>query len=122
MTPAQVSALGVKRAALVDLGRHLGMFVTKHHHDGNLALVWHEERTASEIASEFSMSGPAISQHLKVLLDSGLVLLRRSGTRRFYRVNQSAIASLQAELAAFWDDGLSRLKRAAEQKERRSRR
>jgi len=87
-----------------------------------LALVWHEERAASEIASEFSMSHPAISQHLKVLLESGLVSLRRSGTRRFYRVNQSAVASLQAELAAFWDGGLTRLKRAAEQKARRSRR
>ena len=87
-----------------------------------LTLIWHEERTASEIASEFSISGPAISQHLKVLLDSDLVLLRRSGTRRFYRVNQTAIASLQAELAVFWDGGLSRLKRAAEQKERRLRR
>ena len=86
-----------------------------------LALIWYEERTASEIASEFSISGPAISQHLKVLLHSDLVLLRRSGTRRFYRVNQSAIASLQAELAAFWDSGLSRLKRAAERKERRPR-
>src|SRR6516164_7826576 len=67
-----------------------------------LALIWHEERTASEIASEFSISGPAISQHLKVLLHSELVLLRRSGTRRFYRVNQSAIANLQAELTAFF--------------------
>ena len=86
-----------------------------------LALVWHEERTAGEIASEFSMTGPAVSQHLKVLLDSDLVSLRRSGTRRFYRVNQSAIASLQAELASFWDSGLSRLKREAERKERRPR-
>jgi DNA-binding transcriptional ArsR family regulator len=87
-----------------------------------LALVWHEERTASEIASEFSMSHPAVSQHLKVLLNSDLVSLRRSGARRFYRVNHSAIASLQAELASFWDRRLLRLKRAAEQKERRPRR
>ena len=87
-----------------------------------LALVWHKERTAGEIASEFSMTGPAVSQHLKVLLDSDLVSLRRSGTRRFYRVNQSAISELQAELASFWDDGLSRLKQAAQQTERRSRR
>ena len=87
-----------------------------------LALIWHEERTASEIASEFSITGPAISQHLKVLLDSDLVLLRRAGARRFYRVNQSASASLQAELMAFWDGGLRRLKRAAEQKEPRPRR
>ena len=87
-----------------------------------LTLVWHEERTASEIASKFSMSHPAVSQHLKVLLDSDLISLRRAGTRRYYRVNQSAIAKLQAELASFWDGGLSRLKRAAERTERRPRR
>jgi DNA-binding transcriptional ArsR family regulator len=87
-----------------------------------LALVWHEERTASEIASEFSMTHPAVSQHLKVLLDSNLISLRRSGTRRFYRVNRPAIARVQAELASFWDGGLSRLKRAAERTEPRPRR
>jgi DNA-binding transcriptional ArsR family regulator len=86
-----------------------------------LTLVWREERTASEIASEFSMSHPAVSQHLRVLLDSDLISLRRSGTRRYYQVNQSAIAKLQAELASFWDGGLSRLKRAAERTERRPR-
>ena len=86
------------------------------------ALIWHEERKASEIACEFSISGPAISLHLKVLLDSDLVLLRRSGTRRFYRVNQSAMASLRAELASFWDGGLSRLKQAAERAEQKPRR
>ena len=82
-----------------------------------LALIWHEERSASEIASAFSMSRPAVSQHLKVLLDSELVLLRRSGTRRLYRVNRPAIARIQAELASFWDDGLMQLKRAAEHAE-----
>ena len=86
-----------------------------------LTLVWQEERTASEIASEFSMSRPAVSQHLKVLLDSDLILLRRSGTRRFYRVNPSSISKLQSELASFWDEGLSRLKRAAKDAERKSR-
>jgi DNA-binding transcriptional ArsR family regulator len=87
-----------------------------------LALVWHEERTASEIASEFSMSRPAISQHLRVLLDSELIVLRRSGTRRFYRVNGPAMAKLKAELASFWDHGLARLKHAAERAERKPRR
>jgi DNA-binding transcriptional ArsR family regulator len=87
-----------------------------------LALVWREERTASEIASRFSMSRPAISQHLKVLLESDLVALRRAGTRRFYRVNQPAVSKFRAELAAFWDDGLSRLKRAAERVERERKR
>jgi DNA-binding transcriptional ArsR family regulator len=87
-----------------------------------LALLWDEERTASEIASKFSMSRPAISQHLKVLLDSDLVLLRRSGTRRFYRVNGPAMAKLKAELGSFWDDGLAQLKHAAEHAERKARR
>src|SRR5262245_10558169 len=82
-----------------------------------LALVWHDERTASEIASEFAMSRPAVSQHLKVLLDSDLILLRREGTRRLYRVNRLAMEKLQAELASFWDDGLTRLKQAAERAE-----
>jgi DNA-binding transcriptional ArsR family regulator len=87
-----------------------------------IALLWNEERTASEIASKFSMSRPAISQHLKVLLDSDLVLLRRSGTRRFYRINGPAMAKLKAELGSFWDDGLARLKHVAERAERRPRR
>jgi DNA-binding transcriptional ArsR family regulator len=87
-----------------------------------LALIWHEERTASEIASEFSMSRPAVSQHLKVLLDSDLIALRRSGTRRFYRVNRPTMAKLKAELESFWDAGLARLKRAAERAERKPRR
>jgi DNA-binding transcriptional ArsR family regulator len=92
------------------------------HGERSFALVWHEERTAGEIASEFSMTHPAVSQHLKVLLGSNLVSLRRAGTRRFYRVNQPAIARLQAELASFWDDGLSRLRQAAERTEPRPRR
>ena len=87
-----------------------------------LAMVSLEERTASDIASEFAMSRPAVSQHLKVLLDNDLVSLRREGTRRFYRVNRSTLAKLQAELASLWDDGLSRLKQAAERAERKSRR
>jgi DNA-binding transcriptional ArsR family regulator len=83
-----------------------------------LALVWHEERSASDIASAFAMSRPAVSQHLKVLTGSDLLVLRREGTRRFYRANRAAVARLQAEFAAFWDDGLGRLKRAAEHAER----
>jgi DNA-binding transcriptional ArsR family regulator len=83
-----------------------------------LALIWHDERTASDIAAEFAMSRPAVSQHLKVLLESDLILLRREGTRRLYSVNRPALAKLQAELASFWDDGLMRLKQAAERAEK----
>jgi DNA-binding transcriptional ArsR family regulator len=86
-----------------------------------LALVWREERTASDIASAFAMSRPAVSQHLKVLVETDLLALRREGTRRFYRANRAAVAKLTAELSAFWDEGLSRLRIAAERAERRKR-
>ena len=83
-----------------------------------LALVWRGERTAGEIASHFTMSRPGISQHLGVLLASNLVVVRRAGTRRLYRANRGAIARLRAELGAFWDVSLRRLKREAEAAER----
>jgi len=87
-----------------------------------LALVWRNERTAGEIASEFAMTRPAISQHLTVLRESELVLVRSAGVRRYYRANQKAIARLHAELAAFWDDSLVGLKNAVEAAEKKGRR
>ena len=87
-----------------------------------LALVWRNERTAGEIAAEFAMTRPAISQHLSVLRESELVLVRSEGVRRYYRANQRAIARLRAELAAFWDGSLAELKNAAEAAARKSRR
>ena len=83
-----------------------------------LALVWRHERTAGDIASKFLFSRPAISQHLGVLVTSGLLTVRRSGTRRLYRANRRAIARLRAELGAFWDTSLARLKVEAEAAER----
>ena len=79
-----------------------------------LALVWRDERTAGEIAAQFTMTRPAISQHLSVLRESELVTVRREGTRRLYRANRQVLAQLQAELGAFWDDRLSRLKHVSE--------
>jgi DNA-binding transcriptional ArsR family regulator len=84
-----------------------------------LVLVWRSERTAGEIASHFRMSRPGVSQHLGVLLNSNLLLVRRSGTRRFYRANRRAVAQLRADLATFWDNNMSRLKIAAEAAERK---
>ena len=84
-----------------------------------LALVWREERTASEIAAKFAMTRPAVSQHLGVLLDSELVSVRPDGTRRRYRANRNAIARLRAELSVFWDDRLAQLRDLAEAAERR---
>jgi DNA-binding transcriptional ArsR family regulator len=84
-----------------------------------LVLVWRDERTAGEIAAEFAMTRPAVSQHLAILRDSNLVSVRPEGTRRLYRANRQAIARLRAELAAFWDDRLAQLRDAAEATERK---
>lgn len=84
-----------------------------------LALVWQEERTAGEIAAEFSVTRPAISHHLAVLAASELVRVRRAGTRRFYRADRQALARLQAEIKVFWDDRLRQLKYAVEAAERK---
>ena len=86
-----------------------------------LALVRREERTSGEIASKFAMTRPAVSQHLAVLRDSNLVLVRPEGTRRLYRANRQAMAHLRVELGAFWDDRLAQLRDAAEALERKSR-
>ena len=79
-----------------------------------LALVWARERTAGEIADRFDMTRPAISQHLGVLLDCDLIAVRRDGTRRLYSANHQGMANLRAELEAFWDASLNRLKTDAE--------
>ena len=80
-----------------------------------LRLVVNRERSAGEIASHFDVTRPAISQHLAVLREAGLVTERRAGTRRLYRARPGGTAELRAWLEDFWDDGLARLKRAAEQ-------
>jgi DNA-binding transcriptional ArsR family regulator len=87
-----------------------------------LALVWHEERTAGEIAAEFTITRPAVSQHLAVLRESGLVTVQREGTRRLYRANRQAVTRLRAELGTFWDNHLAQFKAAAEKAARKTRR
>jgi DNA-binding transcriptional ArsR family regulator len=87
-----------------------------------LALVWHRERTAGEIAAGFAITRTGVSQHLAVLRKSRLVTVRREGTRRLYRADLAAIARLRAELGQFWDDHLGQLKHAAEASARKARR
>jgi DNA-binding transcriptional ArsR family regulator len=79
-----------------------------------LRLVWDTERPSGEIASRFGVTGPAISQHLRVLREAGLVSERRDGTRRLYRARPETLASVRDELDAFWVDRLGRLKDAVE--------
>src|SRR5215470_1609089 len=86
-----------------------------------LSLVWHHERSAGDIAKDFAISRPAVSQHLGVLRASKLVTRRRAGTRSLYRANHAALARLRTELGAFWDDRLDALKDRLEAEERRRR-
>lgn len=87
-----------------------------------LRLVRDRERTAGEIAAHFTVTRPAISQHLRVLRRAGLVAERRAGTRRFYRARPQALADVRAFLQGFWGDRLERLRVEAEREERRRRR
>ncbi len=86
-----------------------------------LRLVWDAEMSAGEIASHFDVSRPAVSQHLGVLKEVGLVSERRNGTRRLYRARPEGLADLKAFLDEFWGDRLAALKREAEREERKIR-
>jgi DNA-binding transcriptional ArsR family regulator len=83
-----------------------------------LLLVAEEELTAGEIAANFEVSRPAISQHLGVLKDAKLLSERRQGTRRYYRARREGLDELREYLERFWDVRLDRLKWAAEMEER----
>ena len=85
-----------------------------------LRLLAGRELSAGEIASRFSVTQPAISQHLKVLREVGLVSERRDGTRRLYSVRAEGLGDLNDFLAEILPGGLDRLKRAAEAEERES--
>lgn len=86
-----------------------------------LTLVRDEELTAGEIASHFDVSRPAVSQHLTVLKEAGLVHERRNGTRRLYSVRTEGFKDVKAFLEEFWDARLDALKREVEREERRRR-
>ena len=79
-----------------------------------LSLVRENELSAGEIASRFDVTRPAISQHISVLRDAGLLNERRDGTRRLYRARPEGMAELREFLDDFWADRLERLKLAAE--------
>lgn len=79
-----------------------------------LRMVWDEERPAGEIADRFPVTFGAVSQHLAVLRDSGFVIVRPEGNRRFYRADQRALGPLKAVLEAMWATSLDRLADAVE--------
>jgi DNA-binding transcriptional ArsR family regulator len=74
-------------------------------------------RAVGELARELPVSRPAVSQHLKVLKQAGLVTARQEGTRRRYQLDPAGIAALRAWLDRFWDQALEAFKSAVEQPE-----
>ena len=81
-------------------------------------LVREREMAASAIAERFAMTRPAVSQHLGVLREAGLVVERREGAQRLYRVRSEGFAEIAAFVEEFWQPRLERLKLAAEAAER----
>ena len=71
-----------------------------------------------ELAREFPISRPAISQHLKVLKNAHLVLDTAAGTKRLYQVNPAGVEILRRYFDRFWTDALAAFKKAAEQEDR----
>jgi DNA-binding transcriptional ArsR family regulator len=84
-----------------------------------LALVRDRELSAGEIASRFEITRPAVSQHLGVLRDAGLLNERRDGTRRLYRARPEGLVGLRDFINQFWSERLQRLKLAAELEQQR---
>src|SRR5207245_1861532 len=84
-----------------------------------LSLVRDGELSAGEIAEHFDVTRPAVSQHLNVLKEAGLVSERRNGTKRLYRARPEGLAELKAFLEEFWDERLEALKSEAEKEERK---
>jgi DNA-binding transcriptional ArsR family regulator len=67
-----------------------------------------------ELASALPVSRPAVSQHLKVLKDAGLVVDRAEGNRRIYHVDPAGIAALRAQLDTFWQQALATYEQVVE--------
>ena len=72
-------------------------------------------QSVGELAADLPVSRPAVSQHLKVLKDAGLVIDRRAGNRRIYQVNPDGVSALRAQLDRFWRKALATYKEVVEQ-------
>src|SRR5688500_10489955 len=82
-----------------------------------LELVAVRPRNVRELADGLPVSRPAVSQHLKLLKDAGLVVDEAAGTRRIYRANPAGLAALRAQLDRFWNQTLVNFKQLAEQED-----
>jgi len=84
-----------------------------------LTTVRGSELAAGDIAARFDVTRPAISQHLTVLKDAGLVVERRAGTKRLYRADPDGLLGLKEFVDRFWASRLTRLKDVAEREAER---
>jgi len=81
-----------------------------------LAILRRGARSVGDIARRLPVSRPAVSQHLRVLKEAGLVRGRQEGARRLYTVDPGGLAALRAYLELFWDTALAAFKENAEKK------
>jgi DNA-binding transcriptional ArsR family regulator len=79
-----------------------------------LKLVSQQPRSVNEIAKHFDVTQQAVSQHLQVLKDAGLVAVRPEGQRRLYAVRQDGLTSVREFLEELWPQRLEELKRVVE--------
>jgi DNA-binding transcriptional ArsR family regulator len=78
----------------------------------------HRKRSVGELADGLPVSRPAVSQHLKVLKQAGLVADEQDGTRRVYRIDPRGLQMMRGYLDRFWDRALAAFKAAAEEEDR----
>jgi DNA-binding transcriptional ArsR family regulator len=84
------------------------------HRRAILRLVRDQPRSVNDVAGHFDITQQAVSHHLQVLKDAGLVAVRPDGQRRLYVVRTEGLGGLRDFLAEFWPDQLQRLKQAVE--------
>jgi DNA-binding transcriptional ArsR family regulator len=77
----------------------------------------HGPRAVGQLAAGLPVSRPAVSQHLRVLKEAGLVTDRRDGTRRLYRIEPAGLEELREYFERFWDEALEAFKEAAEREQ-----
>jgi DNA-binding transcriptional ArsR family regulator len=77
----------------------------------------HRTRSVGELAHGLPVTRPAVSQHLRVLADAGLVTHERDGARRVYRIDPRGLETMRAYLDRFWDRAMAAFKAAVEERE-----
>jgi DNA-binding transcriptional ArsR family regulator len=95
--------------ALLALGDPTRLAIVERLVEGPCAVV--------DLARQLPVSRPAVSQHLRILKDAGLVIVEPAGNRRIYRVDPDALVALRGQLDRFWEKALAAYKTTAEQQD-----